>query len=48
MPADLAAVEIGRAGELALDFAAAQIAREILGLGAPSPLGSEQTHDSAL
>jgi hypothetical protein len=46
--ADSAAVEIGRAGELALDFATAQIAREILSPGVCSQLGSVQTHESTL
>ena len=41
MPADLAAVAVGRAGELALNFAAAQIVSETLGSPAPDPLDSE-------
>ena len=48
MPPDLAAIPIGRAGELALDFAPAQITREFLGLAAPDPLDSEQPDDLAL
>ena len=48
MPPDLAAVPIGRAGELALDFAPAQITRELLGLAASDPLDSEQPDDFAL
>jgi hypothetical protein len=47
VPPDLAAVPIGRAGELALDFAPAQITRELLGLAAPDPLDSEQPDDLA-